>query len=469
MKKILLIVALIALVALLPFAGNRVVKNAIEQHLATLTQNGLQAKLMKEERSYLHTELHYTITVTDEEKLLAYLQSFSSKELPPYTKSLLDGVVFAGDIRYSNIPLSEKISIDLYPKKLSDLTMENLQRDDPNIYAFLTELLRKKALLYHIDYDVTSSEFQGYMKDLKGDFTTKEDTNVSLSLTGLRASGKGMLLAPDTLRMQIGHMKVALTDATDAIRFDIEDLLSTNSFDSKSTYIVSSKVGSAALSIHSLHYDLATKKQMIEDMRIGVKNFALDASSDTQGRDAEFFAKLSADELRLAKNSQRVVLKGLHYDSSVSGVEKESFVKLQQLLEESSETQNVSTQMQQELQTLLVKIFAHGLHLRIADLSLEKLSMPQLQEIDGFKLSMQADLKSDPDFATQYSQNSARFMRNLSITSDMRFSKDFYALINRLYPVDLMFASYKKERDGAVLFHIELKNGMTTINGKRVQ
>ena len=468
MKKILIVVALVVLIALLPFVGNRVVKNTIEQHLATLSQNGLQAKLIQEEKSYLKTQLHYTITVTDEEKFLEYLQSFSSKELPPYTKSLLDGVVFASDIRYSNIPFSEKISIDLYPKQLSDETMEDLKQNDPQIYNFLAKLLKKRALLYHIDYDVTSSEFQGYMKDLNEHFTTKDDTNVSMTLKGIAASGKGVLLAPDALEMRIKHIAISMNDERDAVRFDIQNLLTTNSFESKTTYILASKVDSAALTIHSLHLDNQTGKQMVEDMGLGVKNFTLNASSDTQGKDAEFFAKVAADELRLAKNSQSFVLRGLNYDSSVSGVEKESFVKLQKLLEESSNTQTLSPRLQQELEALLVKIFAHGVHLKIADLSLKKLSTLQQKEIDGFKISMQADLKRDSDFAKKYKQNSAELMQNLSVVSDMRFSKQFYALINKLYPVDLMFANYKKEQNGAIVFHIEFQNGIVMINGKKV-
>ena len=469
MKKLWILAALVVLVALLPLVGNRVVKNTIEQRLETLSQNGLEAKLQKEERSYLKTKLHYTITVKDEKKFLSYLQSYSSKELPPYTKSLLDGVVFAVDIGFSNIPFSEKISIDLYPLKLSDVTMEDLQKNNPDLYAFLSKLLKKRALLYHIDYDVTSSEFQGHMKDLNEHFTTHDDTNVSLLFSGVAASGKGMLLAPDSLRMQVKHIAIAMSNDTDALQFDIDDLLTTNSFESPTTYITSSKVASAQIVLHTTRQDVQTSKKIIENIEAGVKNLSLSGSSDTQGKDAEFFAKISADELRFTQNAKSFLFKGFDYDSSLSGVEKESFIKLQQLIEKNSQTPNNSPQLEQELESLLVKIFAHGLEFKIADLSLAKLSTPDVQNIDGFKITLQANLKSDPTFAQNYQQNPDAFVKNLSVTSDMHFSKPFYTLLNKVYPVDLMFANYKKEQGDMIRFHIEFKNGLIMINGQRLQ
>ncbi len=469
MKKLLIFAALVLLVALLPLIGNRVVKNTIEQRLEILSQNGLEAKLQKEQKSYLKTQLHYTITVKDEEKFLAYLQSYSSKELPPYTKSLLDGVVFAVDIRYSNIPFSEKIAIDLYPLKISDVTMEDLKKNNPEIYTFLSKLLQKRALLYHIDYDVTSSEFQGRMKDINEHLVTKDDTNVSILFSGVHASGKGMLLAPDSIRMQVEHIAIAMTNDKDALQLDIKDLLTTNSFESQTTYITSSKIASADLSLHTMHQDPQTSKQIVENIEAGVKNISLSGSSDTQGRDAEFFAKLSVDELLFAQNAQKFRFSGFNYDSALSGVEKESFIKLQQLIEKSSQTQYSSLQQEKELESLLVKIFAHGLEFKIADLSLSKLSTPDVQNIDGVKISLQADLKPDPTFAQNYQQNPDAFVKNLTVRSDMRFSKPFYTLLNKIYPVDIMFANYKKEQGDAVVFHIEFKNGVVMINGKALQ
>ncbi len=469
MKKAVILGILAVLIGLLPLVGNKVVKNSIEQRLEQLSQNGLQVKLIQEERGYLKTKLHYTVRVDDERKFLEYLQTFSSRELPPYTKSLLDSVVFAADIRYSNIPFNEKISIDLYPRKLSRGVMEDIQKRAPKTYVFLTKLLQKKALLYHIDYDVTSREFQGYMKDLDERFTTDEDTNVSMVLNGIEASGKGVLLAPDTLRMHINHVALAMENDTGTFHFEVKDLLTTSAFASKTTYHVSSKVASVLLSLHTLRQNPATGAEMTEEMQMELKNFALNASSDTRGKEAEFFAKLSAQKLRLAQNSKSLVLRGLNYEGVLSGIEKESFVKLQQILEENSKKQSVSPQLEQELEALLVKIFAHGMHLKITDFSLKKLSVWNMKEIDGFKISLQADIKSDPAFVKKYKQKSATLIQNLSVESDVRLSKRFYALINRFYPIDLMVADYKKEQGREILFHIKFKNGTATINGKKVQ
>ncbi len=470
MKKLMIFAVLAVLVALLPLVGNRVVKNTIEDRMEILSQNGLKAKLQKEERGYLKTELHYLITVADEEKFVAYLQNFASKKLPPYTQSLLDGAVFAVDIRYSNIPLSEKISIDLYPKKLSDDTLEELQKSDPAIYAFVSQILQKKALLYHIEYDVTSGEFRGSMKDFNEHFTTKKDENVSIVWRGVEAVGKGMLLAPDMLRTKVKSFHVTMEESRNALDVEIEDLLATTSFESHTTYTTTSKIASAAISLHTVVMDPATAAQKFQKLQFSVKNLAMNASMDTQGKDAEFYAKLSLDELLLVQNVKQFVLKGINFDASLSGVEKENFMKLQQLLEQSSQTQQLTPQMEQELQDSLVKIFAHGFHLNIADLSLQKIKAGNAkEEIEGFSIVLRADLASDPTFVQNYQRHPEVLMKNISIDTKMKFSKNFYALLNELYPVDLMFAAYKKEQGEDVLFHIEFKNGITTINGKRLQ
>ncbi len=86
-KKLLLLAAFIVLIALLPLIGNKVVKNTIEQRFVSLRQNGLETTLKQEHKGYLQTDLEYAVTVADEEKFLAYLQQFSSRELL-YRKSL---------------------------------------------------------------------------------------------------------------------------------------------------------------------------------------------------------------------------------------------------------------------------------------------------------------------------------------------------------------------------------------------
>lgn len=469
MKKLWIVVLLGVIVALLPFAGNRIVKEKIDERLLELSQNGLETKLKKEDKSYLHTQLQYTITVKDEKKFISYLNSFSAKELPPYTKSLLDGAEFAVDIRYSNIPFAEKMTLELYPLKLSDVTMRSLKLNNPEIYSFVTDLLQKRALLYHIEYDIASDEFHGYMKDLDERLSMKDDTNVSIVVKGLEASGKGVLIAPDSLVMQIKQIALSIKDKKNVMRLDMQDMQTTNSFKSRTTYSVSSKISSLKLQVHSLHIDPLASKPMVEDIQMRLKNFALDASSDTQGKDAALFVKSSLDEFGFVQNSKSFTLKGLNYETLLSGVEKESFLKLQEIIEKNAQTQYLSPQTQKEIEDAVKKIFAHGFELNVSDLSLKKLSTPEVKDMDGFAISMQAKLKPAATPSANYQQNPNLFIQNLSVKSDMRFSKSFYALLNRFYPVDIMFASYKKEQNNEILFHVEFKDGMVTINGKRVQ
>ena len=144
MKKIILAI-IVLVVACLPFYGNKVVKETIAKRFEVLDSYGLKSKLIKEDKGYLKTKLSYKLEVKDKEKFLQYIQQFSSSQLPLYTQNLIDGVEFGADMSFNNFPLSDKLSVDLYPVKLSDKIMDEIKSEDENIYNFINKILKKKA------------------------------------------------------------------------------------------------------------------------------------------------------------------------------------------------------------------------------------------------------------------------------------------------------------------------------------
>jgi len=60
----------------------------------------------------------------------------------------------------------------------------------------------------------------------------------------------------------------------------------------------------------------------------------------------------------------------------------------------------------------------------------------------------------------------APFVQNLDLNARFDLSKGFYALLNALYPLDMMFANYKKEKANRVEFHVEFHDGVVKINDK---
>ncbi len=458
MKKLIALVVVLVGIALLPLVGNKVVKQTIENRLTALNSYGLSSKLFKEEKGYLSTKLSYKMTVSDEKKFLQYLQQFSSKQFPPYTQSLLEGVEFGLDLAYSNIPLSEKISIDLYPIRFSDVTMEDLKKESPEIYAIVREVLKKRALLYHVDYSVVNGEFDGYMKDFSEHVKTQDGGELSMSFSGIKSTGKGILLAPDMLKTSIDRFSVDLHSSDGMFALKLSDLVSTASFESETTYISSLKLHDAVFIVE----DTTNKTKL--DARL--VNLVFDASSNTQGKDASVFAKVHLDSLRVLGDTAEYKVEDFNYDIAISGIAKESYIKIQRILEYASNGTLTSVQ-EQELQKELLNIFANGLELTIADFSLKKLSTQLAKDIDGFRIDLGMKVVKDDDFVQKYRQNPNALANNIKLRSYMEFSKQFYAMINQIYPVEIMTGPYKVEKNEHVVFDIEFKNAKLFINTKR--
>ena len=58
-KSLLLIIIVVIVVSLLPFLGNKIVQNELDNNIETLTSYGVEVKKDSEESSYLSTKKHY--------------------------------------------------------------------------------------------------------------------------------------------------------------------------------------------------------------------------------------------------------------------------------------------------------------------------------------------------------------------------------------------------------------------------
>jgi hypothetical protein len=458
MKKIFIVIAVIFVgIAILPFIGNKVVQETVQSRLETLNKYGLTSQLIKKEKGYFQTHLLYHVIVNDEKKFVHYLQQFSSKQLPPYTQSLLEGVTFAIDLEYNNIPLSDKLHVELYPIALSENTMQKLKQNQPKVYAFVTKILNNKELLYHIDYNVVNAEFDGYMKDFHEqlDLDTKEHLVVSFS--GLRADGKGVLLAPERLHTSLKEFSLDVASHNDALVLRGNNITSTTNFASDTTYISSLHVG-------ALQIDL---KENTQKMQARIENFAVSVSSDTQKKEAQLFVKTHLQHFGFSNVTGEYVLDGFNYDMSIDNMHKENYIKLHKMFE--TNTQDWDGEKQQQLQKTLQNLLANGLHVKVADFSLKQFAFPNSKDIQGFRSNLDMKLAQDLSMLNAEDVDAKRFTKNITLTSFIELSKPFYSVLNQLYPLDQIVAKYKKEKGDSIIFDIQFKDNLLYINKKQVQ
>ncbi len=463
MKKLLVLAVVIVGVALLPLIGNKVVKETIENRLQTLSSYGLSSKLVEEKKGYLQTTLKYEFQVSDKEKFVRYLQQFSSKQLPPYTQNLLDGVAFGANLTYSNIPLSETLSIDLYPTALPSEIMQEVSKKEPKVAKVLEDILTNKEIVYHIEYAVVNGEFQGRLKDFVKSVEFTNGNSVDVELIGVEANGKGMLLAPDRLDTKLNRLVIKANDksAHERIIFEVKNVTSSTLFQTDTTF-------TSKMDIHSFHMSFEKQKRS-QKFDVNFLDLQLQNSVNTQGEKASAESEVSFKKLTLSLAPKSLELQDLVLKIALEDVEKKSYIKLQKIFEKISIAAQVTPEDEKALQESIEAILADGFTLKIPNFSLAKLSVDKQKSMDGFHANMVLDLQGDRNIHQELQTNPDALIENLLLHANIALSKDFYALLNEIYPVDLMLANLKKEQNSEVVFEIEMQGKTLKVNNKPIR
>ena len=183
MKKSLFAVAIIVLlIALLPMAGNTFMQHYIQQKMLFAQKNGLHLIKEEQSKSYLLSSYHYECVLDNVEKLTM---------LPQNTKKVVAGGTLGLDIVYKNLLFARVVSLDLYLLKLSPSIHQALEKKDKLFTKQIDNFLANKGIFYHLEYNLLTDTFKGYMKDISQHFTLKDDYNITTTLSGITYKGEG--------------------------------------------------------------------------------------------------------------------------------------------------------------------------------------------------------------------------------------------------------------------------------------
>jgi hypothetical protein len=456
MKKIIiaLVVVLVA-IALLPILGNSVAEKVLQERIDIITSNGVELKSEKSETSYLNTQKHYEFLLSDAPKFMAYLDKHSDAQIPPYVEAMMEGVVVGIDIKYSNFPLSTKVIVDIYPLTMPTNISQELKKEDMNFYTYVEKFLQNKGLLYHINYYLSDDVFVGYIKNINEEYSFDNGSKIKFSLKEATYHGEGPIVSPKDLQTNISKIEVQLDDSKQSVVFEMDDLRSASSFESHSTYALSASLNSMLL---------ITKDSRNSNIEMSVDALKLNASSNAQGEKAEFNAKSSLGELKFSSPKVNVVASEFNYNISLDDVDKDAYEEFRKLT--SNSKTNYSNGVEKELQESITKLLSKGLSLSVADISVTQLSIENKKPIDGFSMMAKLVVNEDANLAKKLNQNPMSASKNFNLASTLKFSKEFYALINQLAPITFMANSLVKEEGNNVVFKITLNDGILSINDK---
>jgi hypothetical protein len=459
MKKfIIFIVVAVLLAAALPIIGNKLVENSIEDRLTTLGSYGLEVSKAETTSSYLNTKKHFEFLLRDGDKFIEYLNKYSDQQIPPYVNAAFEGVLIGADVEYSNIPLSRALTVDIYPLSLSKNMMSSIKENDLDFYNYFEKFLHSKGVLYHINYNIVSEDFDGYLQDVKESYTLKDGTKISLNLLDATFSGNGELIAPNSVVSNINTINLGVDSNKTKLTFSLDNFSSSANFESKSTYISGGDLKSLKLTVAAVN----------ENLLFEATDIKVNFSSNTQGEKAELNAKSSLESITIKSDKVDISMKDFAYDIAMNGLDKDSLEELKDIISRSKAAPS-SSDLQKEIQDSMVKLLSHGLELDIAKLSLENITLNQTENLEGFDIKSKFKIKEDKDLAMKIRLSPLLVSQNVDMTVNIKLSKALYSKLTKGVPIAGMAKDYVREDGNSVVFDITFVNGEFRVNSKALR
>lgn len=288
MKKIIIfILILITILAALPIVGNKIIEKTLDQKIIRLESKGIEVLKKEQNSGYLNTSRHYEF--------------------------IDNGNKYGIDLKYSNLPFTEDVTLDLYPLSVSKNILEDLKAKDKGFAQYLEKFLKNKGILYHMNYNLMSAEFDGFVKDIDESYIMKNNSKLVVKVLGTKFKGKGDLRSPSTLQTSSKKINLEVQDAKDMMAIDIS-------------------------------------------------NAHLDANSNFNDEKAQVYSRFYFDDLFLKSNNEELNATSFNYDINISNIDKQAYKEF-----------IASKQSKQTLYKLLSK----GIDIDINNLSLKNAHLNQ--------------------------------------------------------------------------------------------
>ena len=451
-KKLIIIgaAAAVALAAALPLIGNASVEKVTQERIAMLEKNGIKVDRSDNGSSYMETKSHYVFTLEDADAFQNYIATLSEAQVPNYLSAMLDDVVMAADVEYSNILINSDVHLDLYPLSFTKASADRMKAEDPTLYAQMVKMLDEKAFLYHMNYDVTGEKFDGYIKDIDKNIEFDGGKKAKILFKSATFTGTGTLVEPKSVNMQIKNADVdfVLPDASRML-LKVSAIESDSTFNAKNSFDLNYK----AKDLHFSYKDNMGK--------MDIEASQMKMASTSTSKDKKLFTTLesSVGSFKMKDINGSLEMKNFTLAVNADNIDEAAYEAFQS----ASAKAGSSSQF-----TMLagVGVLSKGFDLNVKRLSVEKLSVRGSEMLDGFNHSMVVKVKPDDALVQKIQISPMAMMQNIDIDATLRFSNTFYNYLVEKNQNLVMANAYAKKEGNDVVFEVKLKEGQTTINGQ---
>jgi hypothetical protein len=334
---------------------------------------------------------------------------------------------------------------------------DELKTEDIVFYKQFTAFIREKGLLYHVKFNLINNTFTSSLKDVDQQYHLQNGSDVSMKIAGAAFKGE---LRPEMPAVFTTKIKLISFDANQS---GAKALLYLKNFQASERFVSFSDYESAV--------SLDAMRMLIDgtenDLNLSVKSFTTASQATAKGERVTMDSKTALQALDLT--SLTLSLSARKFDNSIAikGVERASLEKISTIIAKSQNVNALSGQ--QEFQQAVMQLLAKGLHIKLTKLSLDDLLLDKTEDLGGFDISMDMDIKEDAKLAEKMQKSPLLFLANIRLNAAIQLSEAIYEKLLNGSPMAATMSSYAKKEHGNVLFNIAFQDAKLQVNGKTVQ
>lgn len=457
MKKLLAVILVVIIIAAaVPFLGNKIIESELKNSIKILTANGIDVSEQQIKSSYLKTSKHYELTIKDADKFSDYLAKYSDSQIPPYVIEMLAGTKLATDIVYCNLPLNNKVSLEIYPLALSTNLVNEIKKENKEFASYAENFLQKGGLKYNLTLDVNTKEFIGYVHDIDETYTTKEGMELKAILKGATYSGKGNIFIPESVDFMMDSLLLNIKDKMENINILLQNIMVQSEFESRSTYKSDVKIDNIVVK---------TSGGIKGDSVLSLVDVIVNSSSNAKGPKAEVYLKTKFGSLDISSSQNKILLNELVLDTAVKNIDKDAFEKLLDSVNKARTDD--SAKMQLEIKKDMENLIARGLDIELPEFSLKNISYEKAKSLKGFNIN--ANFVLPPNVLIPQVKSPLQGLNKIKLDFFLKISKELFTNISSSTPMVAVAKGYAKDSGEDLVYDIKLENGSLTVNGEVIR
>ncbi len=413
-------------------------KMRVNTELNMIEQNGFTV----DEREVKPKNEHFILTFDDPEKIVKFFKQ-QGTEMALEDAEALKGLQIGVDLQYLNDTYSA-LSVDMYPLNLpSSITnTQDIDASDKALIKQLNDMLSRKALLVHVDFNKVLSNFKGYIKDIHETF--KVETVAKIDLEGTTFEGTIKDDRITALIQNIKNIHVKSGDELDIVLSKLNSsytLTGSSIYDSTYTYTIDSVT-------------VAGKKES-NTFSLSVHNIEGENKTAVENDLASNKIKLHIADIEMMDNTEKTKLMDTVFTFNVGNLDMNILKKLEEL----------DINNEAEANRLVQELISKGITMEIPSFEVKKLEY-QGKEIDGFSLTSSFHINKSANLAA-IQANPFAALNAVNTKTKIILSDALFTLIAQ-QPKAMMLAMIIQPQviNGKKVYELELKDGTLTVNGK---